>query len=214
MLKQNKRPVLITSIIILLPVLFGLVFWNELPEQMITHWRWDGTADGWSSRAFAVFALPVFIFAIHWLCIFGTTMDPKNKGQNNKVFGVVLWITPLLSLVVNGMIYAVSLDIEVRPNLIATLLVGITFVVIGNYLPKCKQNHTIGIKVKWTLENEENWNATHRISGKIWVAGGLLLIACAFLPVFVIPFIMVATIVLLVAIPFIYSYRYHKKQKQ
>lgn len=214
MLKQNKRTVLITSIIILLPVLFGLVYWNELPEQMITHWGWDGTADGWSSRAFAVFGLPVVIFVLHWLCVFGTAMDPKNKGQNGKVFCVVLWITPMLSLFVNGIIYAVSLGIEVHSNLIVNLLMGVTFVVIGNYLPKCKQNHTIGIKIKWTLENEENWNATHRISGKIWVAGGLLLIACAFLPEFVAPFIMIATIVLLVVIPFIYSYRYHKKQER
>ena len=214
MLKQNKWTVLITSIIILLPVLFGLVFWNDLPEQMTTHWGLDGTADGWSSRAFAVFGLPLIIFVLHWLCIMVTLKDPKNKGQNGKVFGVVLWITPMVSLFVNGMIYAVSLGIEVHPNLIVNLLMGVTFVVIGNYLPKCKQNHTIGIKIKWTLENEENWNATHRFSGKIWVVGGLLLIFCAFLPAVVTPFMMIATIVLLVAIPFLYSYRYHKKQER
>ena len=212
MIKKNKWSILLTSIIILLPALFGLVFWNDLPEHMTTHWGADGTADGWSGRAFAVFALPLLILAVHWLCIFCTMKDPKNKGQNGKVFGLILWITPLISVFANGLIYAVSLGKEVHPYLIATLLMGIMFVAIGNYLPKCKQNYTIGIKVKWTLENEENWNATHRISGKLWVIGGLLLIIGAFLPQAIIPLVMVCSIVLLIAFPVIYSYCYHRKQ--
>jgi len=212
MIKKNKWSILLTSIIILLPALFGLAFWNDLPEQMTTHWGADGTADGWSGRAFAVFALPLLILAVHWICIFCTMKDPKNKGQNGKVFGLILWITPLISVFANGLIYAVSLGKEVHPYLITTLLMGIVFVAIGNYLPKCKQNYTIGIKVKWTLENEENWNATHRISGKIWVVGGLLLIVGAFLPQAIIPLVMVCSIVLLVVFPVIYSYFYHRKQ--
>lgn len=212
MLKKNKWTVFITSIIILLPSLLGSVFWNKLPEQMITHWGLDGKPNGWSSRGFAVFALPAIILALHWLCILFTARDPKNKDQNGKVFGVVLWITPIVSLFVNGMVYAVSLGETFSPYAITNLLMGLLFVVIGNYMPKCRQNHTIGIKMKWTLENEENWNATHRVAGKVWVVGGLLLMACTVLPEPVAVPVMFAAIALLVAIPFVYSYRYHKKQ--
>ena len=86
------------------------------------------------------------------------------------------------------------------------------FVIIGNYLPKCKQNYTIGIRIKWTLENEENWNATHRIVGKLWVIGGILLIISVFLPDFMILWVMVMAIIVLVIIPVLYSYMYYKKQ--
>jgi len=212
MLKENKWKLLISSVVILLPIVFGLFFWNQLPEQMATHWGFDGQADGWSSRTFAVFALPLLILALHWLCIFGTSKDPKNQGQNKKVFGIVLWITPMVSVFASGMTYAVALEKEFRPFLFTNLLLGVMFVVIGNYLPKCRQNHTIGIKIKWTLENEENWNATHRIGGKIWVIGGLVLAASVFLPDSIVPWVTGVSIAVLVIVPFVYSYRYHKKQ--
>ena len=108
MIKNNKWKLLISSIIILMPIIFGIVFWNELPTKMVTHWGIDGNADGWSSRYFAVFALPIFILVMHWFCIFCIMLDSKNKNQNNKVFGIVIWITPLVSLIANGIIYAVS----------------------------------------------------------------------------------------------------------
>lgn len=212
MIKKNKWKLLVSSIIILLPILLGLIFWNDLPEQVTTHWGADGNADGWSSRPIAIFSLPVFTLIIHWFCIFFTAKDPKNKEQNNKVFGLVLWICPTVSLFASGMIYSASFGKELYANLIGLLVIGLMFVVIGNYLPKCKQNCTIGIRVKWALENEENWNATHRIGGKIWVAGGLLMMACVFLPEAIIPWILVTSMAVLAVVPIIYSYQYYRKQ--
>lgn len=211
MIKHNRWTLLASSILILLPIVFGLVFWNRLPEQMPTHWGIDGTVNGWSSRPFAVFGLPALLLLLHWVCVFFTMKDPKNKGQNGKIFALVLWTTPIISLFTGGMMYAAAFGKEVQPSGFTALLLGCIFLAVGNYLPKCRQNHTIGIKVKWTLQNEENWNATHRFGGKIWVMGGLLLLACAFLPD---PAIILATlsiIPMLVVLPFAYSYRYHKK---
>jgi len=212
MIKKNKWEIFISSIIILLPIVFGIIFWNELPEKMPIHWGVDGNVDGWSNRFFAVFALPLFILITHWLCVFFTLKDPKNKNQNNKVFGIVIWITPVVSLFANGMVYAVSLGKQCEPYLITTLLVGIGFIIIGNYLPKCKQNHTIGIRVKWTLESEENWNATHRISGKLWVVGGILMMMTMFLPSYIVPWVIIISVIIFSIVPVIYSYRYHRKQ--
>lgn len=213
MIKNNKWKLLFSSIVILLPMIFGLIFWNELPEQMITHWGIDGNADDFSNRYFAVFALPIFILIIHWLCVFGTAViDKKNKNQNNEVFGMVIWITPIISLFTNGIIYAAAFNREFSPYLVITLLMGVMFVVIGKYLPKCKQNYTIGIRIKWTLKNEENWNATHRFGGKIWVLGGILIIILSFLPEIIIPWMIFSSILLLAIIPILYSYFYHRKQ--
>ena len=212
MIKNNKWKLTLSSILILLPILLGLIFWNELPEQMTTHWGADGNADGWSSRSFAVFGLPLIILALHWLCVFFTVKDPKNKNQNKKVFGMVLWICPVLSFFASGMIYAGALGKEFDIEVITLLFIGLMFVILGNYLPKCKQNYTIGIKVKWALANEENWNATHRLGGKVWVIGGLLLMACVFLPDTIVPWALIIILPVLAVIPVVYSYLYFKKQ--
>ena len=211
-MKNNKKKLLVSSLIILLPILVGLIFWKDLPPEMTTHWGLDGTADGWSSRPFAVFGLPLFLLVMHWLCLFITFKDPKNKGQNRKVFGMVFWICPITSLFTCGIMYFAAFGKVFHLGSLTFLFIGLLFVVIGNYLPKCKQNHTIGIKVKWTLENEENWNATHRMGGKLWVAGGLMMMACIFLPETLLPIALILLICILVLVPTIYSWQYHKKQ--
>lgn len=213
MIKKNKWKLLISSIAILLPMVFGLIVWNKLPEQIATHWGADGNVNGWSNRSFAVFALPLFIFLTHWFCIFCTSRDSKNKSQSKKVFGMVLWICPITSLVANGMIYATALGKTIDMNFIVYLLTGLFFVIIGNYLPKCKQNYTIGIRVKWALENEENWNATHRFSGKVWAIGGVLMMGCSFIPEEISMYVFMALILVLSILSVGYSYYYFKTKQ-
>ena len=179
MLKKNKGLMILTSVIILLPMLAGILLWDRLPEQMATHWGGNGEADGWSSRPVAVFGLPLFLLAIHWLGVWLTGQDRRNRNQNEKVLQMMFWIAPVISLFGMGSTYASALGQPPRIDRLAMLLLGIVFTIIGNYLPKCRQNYTIGIKIVWTLSDEENWNATHRLAGKLWVIGGLLLCCCA-----------------------------------
>jgi len=212
MLKDKKRTLILTSLLTLSPILFGLLLWDSLPEQMTTHWGADGVADGWSGRPFAVFGLPLIMLAVHWLCAFMTEKDPKNRGQNRKVTELVLWIIPVVSLFTSGLVYVTAFDADIPPETLTFAMLGFVFMIIGNYMPKCKQNHTIGIKIKWTLENEENWNATHRMAGKLWVAVGFVCLFCGFLPLHLIPAAMIALITVTVLVPTVYSWNYHKKQ--
>ena len=92
MLKKNKNNLILSSIVISLPILVGLVLWNKLPDTFPTHWNCSGEADGFSSKTFAIFGIPLIMLALHWLCIWFTLKDPKNKEQSTKVFGMVLWI--------------------------------------------------------------------------------------------------------------------------
>ncbi len=211
MIRNNKWKLILSSALILLPVLFGLIFWDFLPAQMATHWGTDGEANGWSSRAFAVFALPLILLLLHWVGFFITAADPKNKGQNRKVFGLIFWIMPILSLFTSVITYSAALGKTVHATFFLFAFLGLLFIVIGNYMPKCKQNHTIGIKLYWTLANEENWNKTHRLAGKVWVIGGFLFMAAGLLPEKLLPFALLAPI-LLAVIPSVYSYLYYKKQ--
>lgn len=212
MMKRYKGKLVLSSVVLMLPMLVGVLFWDSLPERIATHWGIDGVANGWSSRPVAVFGLPLFLLVLHWVCMLVTSKDPGNKGQNSKVIEMIFWICPVLSLFTCGLTYAAAFGREISVQLLTFEILGLMFIIVGNYLPKCKQNHTIGIKIKWTLENEENWNATHRMSGKLWVAGGLLFAVCGFLPEAMVFQVSLVLLLLLVGVPVWYSYRYHQKQ--
>lgn len=181
---------------------------------MPIHWGVNGEADRWSSKPFAVFVLPLLILAIHGICIFASGKDFRDKKQSPKVMGLVLWICPLLSVMANSLTYAISLGKEINVLFVVSLTMGALFVLIGNYLPKCQQNRTVGIRIIWTLKNEANWNATHRFAGKVWVIGGLLLMASSLLPYSILPWAMIALLVVFISLPVLYSYRFYRKERQ
>lgn len=211
MIKNNRIKILISSIAILLPIAAGLILWDYLPDNMAVHFGTDGNADGFAGKSFTVFALPIIMFALHLFCIFVTSLDYKNKEQNKKIFGMIFWIIPVISIYSSAIIYALALGVEIDIGIITLMLIGVMFIFLGNYLPKCKQNYTIGIKLPWTVYNEENWNKTHRLAGKLWVAGGILLLASVFLPNVVKPFVSVMVLAALIIIPTLYSYLIYKK---
>ncbi len=215
MLKKNKTKAIISSVIILLPILFGLIMWNDLPNIMTTHWGADGNADGFSSKAFAVFGLPFILLVLHFICLLFTMLDKKQKEQNPKALGVIFWIIPIISLLVNGIMYRAAFGKEIDLSLFVPMLLGIMLIFMGNYMPKVKQNSTLGIKISWTLQNEENWNKTHRLCGKVWVICGFVLLLCALLPLKAFSVAVPCVIAAAVIIPTVYSYliyRQHQKQ--
>ena len=212
MIKRYKWQLIVSSIIILLPILAGLLIWNFLPDQIVTHWNFSGEPDGLSGKGFTVFVLPMILFVAHWICVIGTSLDPKNKEQNKKISSMMFWIIPIISLLMCGLTYTIALGYEVNIGVMVRILLGLMFLIIGNYMPKCKQNHTIGIKVKWSLRNEENWNKTHRFAGRLWVVGGLFLLATLFIPLESFAYIFFPLIFVMAFLPMIYSYNYFKKQ--
>ena len=211
---QTKLNIILSCIVLLSPIIFGMIVWNKLPESMPIHWGVNGEADRWSSKPFAVFVLPLLILAIHGICIFASRKDFRDKKQSPKVMGLVLWICPLLSVMANSLTYAISLGKEINVFFVVSLTMGTLFVLIGNYLPKCQQNRTVGIRIIWTLKNEANWNATHRFAGKVWVIGGLLLMASSLLPYSILPWAMIALLVVFIGLPVLYSYRFYRKERQ
>ena len=212
MIKRNKWQLIISSVIILLPIVAGLFIWNYLPEQIETHWGVDGEANGWSGRRFTVFVIPLIMLATHWFGIILTARDPKNKDQNSKVFNMVLWILPITSLIVSGINYSIVLGNDINIGMMERVFLGLMFVILGNYMPKCRRNSTIGVKVTWALRNEENWNKTHRFTGKLWFFGGMLLLATLLIPVENLMYVLLPLILCMAFAPMIYSYAYYRKQ--
>ena len=210
MLKKNKATLILTSLVLLIPMLVGLLLWKQLPDPMPSHWDINGQVDGWSSKPFAVFFFPALLLAFHWLCVLASCADPKSKNYTPKMITLVLWICPVISLVVNSLVYAAALGYEISIEIIMPLLSGLLFIIIGNLLPKCRQSYTMGIKLPWTLANEENWNKTHRFGGKVWVIGGVLMMATALFGSF---WLMMAATAAMAILPTIYSYLLYRKQK-
>ncbi len=208
MIKKNLKVLIITSIIILLPMVAGLVLWNRLPEQVPFHWNAAGEVDGWASRPVAVFVPSAMMLALQWLCMVVTSADPKKQNHPEKVKVLVLWLIPVITVFISALMYVSALGGSVRVEMLMPILLGLVFVAIGNYMPKCKQNYTIGIKIPWTLASEENWNRTHRFAGWVWVGGGVVMLLSGFLGIF---WLTLVPAIIMVAVPLIYSYILHKK---
>lgn len=179
--KKYKTTLIFATLITLLPIVFGLIVWNKLPEQITTHWGADGQANGYSGKAFAVFGMPCILAVLQLFVTFITLNDPKRRNIHKKPLTLVLWIIPVMSLITNGITYAAALGMEIDIGIFVSMLVGILCIALGNYMPKLQQNYTIGIRVPWTLNSTENWNRTHRLGGKMFILGGFLLIITGFL---------------------------------
>ena len=211
MMKANKKTLIITSIVTILPVLIGIICWNRLPDVMATHFGMNNEVTGFSSKAFAVFGLPLILLAVLWVGAFVTAHDPKRQNISPKMFSLMLWIAPVISLVAATTIYPVNLGYELDIAFFSELLVGLMFIIIGNYLPKARQNYTIGIKIPWTLANEENWNRTHRLAGYLWMICGILMILIS-LTRFVPAEWLVGIFLIMVLVPCIYSFWLHAEK--
>ena len=129
--KENKGKILVSSLITLLPVLFGLMVWDKLPDTMFTHWGADGTADAMRGTASVVFGLPLIMLLLHFFCLFLTSLDKKQQNQNKKALGMIFWIVPITSLFSTSLIYAVSLGKEMSFELLTPAFLGLMFTVIG-----------------------------------------------------------------------------------
>lgn len=213
MIKKYKWQLLISSVVTLLPMVFGLIFWSQLPASMTSHWGADGVADGTASKAFVVFGFPLILLALNWLLLFASLVVDKKNNQNEKMVRICYSIIPALSLVVHTAIYSIALGKEWDFLAIIPVFVGSMLLIIGNYMPKTTRNRTMGIKLRWTMGNDENWNKTHRLGGKIYFWGGLAVIASVVLPVKAMIAVMIAVIAVSILVPTVYSYSIYRKHK-
>lgn len=157
------------------------------------------------------------VFFVVTDCILVTIIfyDNRNRQQSSKVIGMVIWMIPVTALIYNGMARLISMDTNSENLFMAVIYfgTGLLFMIIGNYLPKVKQNNTIGIRVVWTLQDEENWSATHRFSGKLWVASGVLCMLCGLFGESIAALVLyIVSIMAAAIVSILYSYLFYKKK--
>lgn len=184
---DHKGQLILSSLVTLLPGLAG--------------WRlaWEAAA----------------MLAAHWLVLLITFSDRRNReNQSRKAVRLIFWIMPAVSLLTGGVTALLQRGVQSASTLSTAMAMGfgLLFIVLGNYMPKFRQNSFMGIRVKWTLESEANWNATHRMGGKVWVAGGFACLAGAMLPVKAMGAVFPVVLVTVALAPIVYSYYYSKTQ--
>ncbi len=210
-MKENRMKIIITSLITLAPILIGVLFWNRLPDQIATHFGQGNVPDGWSSKPMAVFGLPLILVALHLFCIFITLNDPKKKNIGRKILPIIFWMIPIISLLVNSATYGIALGLKIDIELIVSLLLGLLFIIFGNYMSKIRQNYTVGIRLPWTLSSEDNWDKTHRLAGKLWIVGGVLVLFNIFLKW---TGFLIGILLVIVFVPMVYSYALYWKARR
>ena len=150
-------------------------------------------------------------------CIFVAIIfyDNRSRQQSPKVIGMAIWMVPVITLLYNGISRLVNTGAGMENLFMAFMYygTGLLFMVIGNYLPKVKQNNTIGIRVIWTVQDEENWNATHRFSGKLWMAAGILCMLCGLFEENMAALVLyIISIMAAAIISILYSYLFYRKK--
>ena len=200
-----------TTLLCLVPLLIGAFFYTQLPGTMPIHFNNQNQPDNYASKPFALFVLPLFLMLIHITSCIVTELDIRRKNTAPQLQYLVRFIIPILSISIQSLVIIYVLNDGIDISKVVIIFLGITFLLIGNYLPKCKQNYTLGIKLPWTLADEDNWNKTHRMAGALWVFMSILMIIAgvAGYVEFIIIFIFVAVIV-----PCIYSYILSKNRRK
>lgn len=212
---KNKKLFWISTISCLIPIIIAILFYRQLPEQIPIHWNAAGEIDGYANKLFALFGLPLGMMFLHIMVLWMMDKDPKHKNIPVMMYHLMYFVIPVLTTIIILFSINASLPygIDINVTTILPLIIGLLFLLIGNYMPKCKQSYTVGIKTPWALDDEENWNKTHRLGGFLWIIGGLLIMFSGFLPSeMTTPYILIALIPMTI-IPYVYSYLLYKKKK-
>lgn len=191
----------------------NLVVSPHLPDQMAIHWNAAGEPDRYASKGFALYLMPVVLAGVFLLMTFIQFIDPRG-GNISKFQGEINRITYSLLAVltlIHGAMIMYGLGFDFNMSSFAPVIIGIIFIVTGNFMPRFKPNYTVGIKTPWTLANEEVWIRTHRLGSRIFFFGGLAVLLSAFLPSAVSSAVMFALIAACVLIPTAASFIYYKK---
>lgn len=203
-------------LVLLIPAIYLLSVWNDLPSQVPMHYDVSGQVDRYGSKMELLAFSAGVPLGVYLLFLVIPMIDPKGKikAMGNKFFQLKLVILIALSAISFYSIYSSLPGAEFKPSLLFVIL-GLLFAFLGNYFQSVRPNYFIGIRTPWTLENETVWRDTHRLGGRIWTVGGLII---AVTGLFIEPaqflYFFTGIIAIMVLVPVIYSFTRFKALKK
>jgi uncharacterized membrane protein len=217
-MKKTSMADLSALVIWLLPAAYLLIVYSSLPAIVPLHYGIDGKANGFGSKEKIIF-LQAFISAIsaglYLLFKYLPSIDPKKQVKYGEAtFQKLALALVLFMSVLNISITVGAINHVFRADKITLPLIGLLFAFLGNMMHSVKPNYFVGVRTPWTLENEDNWRATHRMAGKLWFIGGIIITALVLvLPAKAAHLVFIPFIVVMAFIPMIYSYIYFKNSR-
>jgi len=213
---KKKLITLIAVLISALPFAYLAIIWNDLPKTVPVHYGLDMKPDRMGDKSelwLIAGVLCVVSVLLYFLLKNIHRIDPKRKKApestsfHKLALGMVVFMAALNFIIINSANGGTVLQSLLFP------LLGLMFAFIGNYMNNIKPNYFAGIRLPWTLNNDENWRKTHQLGGKLWFAGGMLIaVVCLFLPASASFIFFMSAILIMIIIPIVYSYRLFKKQ--
>ncbi|MCG2784012.1 MAG: SdpI family protein [Anaerolineae bacterium] len=204
---STKLSITISFVLIAIAALVGLVLYAQLPDPMPSHWNAAGEIDGYMSKFWGVWLMPLTTLGFTLLLAAVPAIDPlkanieKFRGLYNAfIIGFVVYM-----LYVYGLTLAASLGYLFNMTYMLLPVVGLLFIGISFLLEKAKRNFFIGIRTPWTLSSDEVWEKTHKLGAQTFRIGGALVIVSAFLGESGFWLMMIALLVAAL-VPVVYSY--------
>ena len=202
-------------LLIAAPFVYLGIIWKDLPGQVPTHFTAKGP-DDWSDKNMLIFIPAMMPLGIFLLMSLIPVIDPKKKiaqmGDKFAIFRLIL--TFFFSVLACYILFITEAGKWEKPQMMYAII-GALFAAMGNYFQTVRPNYFIGIRTPWTLEDEEIWKSTHLLAGRIWMAGGLMVIVLAFLVSnTVMDGLMTGIIVVMGLIPVIHSFLAFQKKKR
>lgn len=168
---------------LLLAGMFALAIstWSVAPERIPVHWGWSGQPDRWGGRLQGLMLQPLVALGLYGLLLFLPRIDPgrANYETFSRPYAVLRLVVMLAQAAIQTLVVLNVRGVHVQVGIVAPLVVGALFVVLGNLLGKIRPNWFVGIRTPWTLSSKESWARTHRAGGWVFIGAGLLLMTLA-----------------------------------
>ena len=208
-----KKSYLVIIVLILISFGLGAYFCPQMPDKMASHWNVKGEADGYMSKFWGLFLMPIVLLGLFLLFILIPKIDPlkENIAKFRKYFDGFIALTMIFLFYIYLLSVAWNLGKRFDMGQMMTPALGMLFYYCGILTENAKRNWFIGIRTPWTLSSERVWDKTHKIGGKLFKVAGLIAFLGVFFPNYAFYFILVP--VLLVAF-YAIAYSYFEYQKE
>jgi uncharacterized membrane protein len=173
---STRTTTIIVLILIAAATIAGLLLWNQLPDQMASHWNINDQVDGYMSKFWGVFMMPLITLGMFVLFLVVPSIDPlkANIAQFREAFNLFIVLIVAFMLYIHGLTLAWSLgytDFKMSTSMVPAM--GLLFIFIGFMLRKAKRNFFIGIRTPWTLSSDYVWDKTHQLGAILFMASGV-----------------------------------------
>ena len=210
---KTKNIQILISCLILASFVLGAYLYPIMPERMASHWDASGSVNGYMSKLWGLFLMPVISTVLFLAFLVIPRVDPLKENIVKFRAYFDLFILLLFGFLFYIYVLSILWNLGYRFNIIQLMApaIGLLIFYVGVLTENAKQNWFIGVRTPWTLSSVRVWNKTNRLAGKLFKAAGILAMLGAAFPEHAIWFIL-GPVILAGVYPIIYSYQEYQRE--